>query len=142
MSGSENLTKNQAAVMTALQKAGKALTAYELLDLVRETGIRAPAQVYRALEHLTAVGRVHRLESLNAFVACSHDHPYEEDENAVAFAICDGCGNVNEIPLPDGVGGLTKLVRGDGFKMDRAVMEIRGQCYLCQVQRETEEKLM
>ncbi|MCB1460156.1 MAG: transcriptional repressor, partial [Nitratireductor sp.] len=71
-SGSDGLTRNQLLVLNALVAAGGPLSAYGILDQLREEGFRAPLQVYRALEKLVDQGKVHRLESLNAFVACSH----------------------------------------------------------------------
>jgi len=126
------LTKNQAAVFDALNAAGKALTAYEILDAVRDAGIRAPVQVYRALDKLAELGCVHRIESLNAFVACAHGHPdTQHHEEAVAFAICDDCGSVAEIPLPAEVERLNGLTEGSGFKTDHAVLELHGHCAPC-----------
>ena len=59
-----DLTKNQSLVMSALSKAEGPLSAYSILDELRDQGFRAPLQVYRALEKLMDVGLVHRLESL------------------------------------------------------------------------------
>jgi len=48
------------------------LSAYDILDKLHDFGFRAPLQVYRALDKLIELGLVHRLETLNAFVACQH----------------------------------------------------------------------
>jgi Fur family transcriptional regulator, zinc uptake regulator len=69
-----NLTKNQALVLDVLSRAEQPMSAYTILDKLRDNGFRAPLQVYRALEKLLDFGLVHRLESLNSFVACSHTH--------------------------------------------------------------------
>ena len=74
MAESETLTKNQALVLERLEAANSPLSAYELLDQLREEGIKAPLQIYRALEKLQAADLVHRLESLNSFVACAEPH--------------------------------------------------------------------
>src|SRR5256885_4073285 len=58
------------------------------------TLFRSPTQVYRALDKLAEQGVVHRLESLNAYVCCSH--PDEGSHDFSAFAICDSCGQVDE----------------------------------------------
>jgi Fur family zinc uptake transcriptional regulator len=65
-----------------------------LLDQLRDDGFRAPLQVYRALDTLMKGGLVHRLESLNAFVACAE--PHDHSHRMTAFAICDTCGQVME----------------------------------------------
>ena len=82
-----DLTKNQALVFGKLSDASGPLTAYALLDNLRENGFRAPLQVYRALDKLVDYGLVHRLESLNAFVACRHKGC--ADHKTAAFAICE-----------------------------------------------------
>ena len=64
------LTKNQQLVLTILNKADMPLSAYSILDGLREFGFKAPLQVYRALDRLIELGKVHRIESMNAFIAC------------------------------------------------------------------------
>ncbi len=123
------LSGNQAKVYDALHKAGRAMTAYEILDAVRETGIRAPVQVYRALEKLGKSGHVHRVESLNAFVACAHDHAAGGD--AVGFAICDDCGDVSEFPVPGNASEVTKAPSKLGFVTEHMTVELHGRCADC-----------
>src|SRR3954470_20560978 len=94
MSASHDLTKNQGLVLGTLEKAEGPLSAYTILDALRSDGLRAPLQVYRALDKLLAFGLVHRLESLNAFVACAHPHCHAS--SMMAFAICEKCGSVEE----------------------------------------------
>ncbi|MEX0694002.1 MAG: Fur family transcriptional regulator [Rhodospirillales bacterium] len=136
MSNSRQLTKNQQAVFACLQKAGRALTAYDILDQVRDQGIRAPVQVYRALERLQESAAVHRIESMNAFVACVHGHDDEaadpHHKGTIAFAICDDCGQVNEIPVPKAARTIGALAGNSGFITERTVVELRGHCGPCQ----------
>src|SRR5690554_1361870 len=94
----QGLTKNQALVLGALARTEAPVSAYTLLDQLREHGLRAPLQVYRALDKLMEYGLVHRLESLNAFVACAH--PHDHRHGLVAFAICENCGQVDEFSDP------------------------------------------
>ncbi len=91
------LTKNQNIVFVALQKAKAPLTAYKILDLqvVQKAGLKAPLTIYRALEGLLEKGLAHRIESLNAFVACS-SAPHKE---AAAFMICEQCGTTTEMAV-------------------------------------------
>ncbi|MBO6949283.1 MAG: transcriptional repressor [Rhodospirillales bacterium] len=129
------LTTNQASVLEALEKSGRAMTAYDILDDVRESGIRAPVQVYRALERLMETGHVHRIESMNAFIACAHSHQKDHDHGhseAVAFAICDDCGDVSEIPVPKAAKTIGAITGDSGFVTERTVVELRGHCAPCQ----------
>jgi Fur family zinc uptake transcriptional regulator len=127
---SEPLTKNQALVHGALTDDGGPLSAYTLLDKLRDDGFRAPLQVYRALDQLMAQGLVHRLESLNAFVACKH--PACGRHGVSAFAICETCGTVSEFTDKPIEERLSKWARGQSFKAERTTIELRGLCSACQ----------
>lgn len=126
------LTKNQKLVLEKLEATKGPLSAYGLLDLLRDDGFRAPLQVYRALDVLVKDGFVHRLESLNAFVACSekHDHSHHT-HHMTAFAICDRCGEVTEISDESVGHKLDDWVGSTGFIPDKAVIEFRGTCAKC-----------
>jgi Fur family zinc uptake transcriptional regulator len=129
------LTKNQTKVLERLEAASAPLSAYTLLDQLRGDGFRAPLQVYRALDGLIDAGFVHRLESMNAFVACSdpHDHGHEHGHShgMTAFAICDKCGQVAEFCDEEVGQRLDAWVGAGGFVASKAVIEFRGMCVKC-----------
>lgn len=130
MSGAtSNLTRNQTLVFDALNDAGTPMSAYEILDCLRNHGFRAPLQVYRALDKLLDRGVIHRLESLNAFVACSHAKCH--DTGLVAFAICEGCGHVSEFSDAEVSQRLSTWTRKNGFSAAKTTIEIRGRCGGC-----------
>ena len=133
MSSREALTKNQICVLEKLERASAPLSAYTLLDQLREQGFRAPLQVYRALDTLVKSGFVHRLESLNAFVACAepHDHGHAHRHGMTAFAICDKCSQVTELSNEAIGKQLDQWVGATGFVAKRAVIEFRGTCAKC-----------
>lgn len=124
-----DLTKNQSLVLDALADANGPLSAYSILDLLRDHGLRAPLQVYRALDKLVEAGLVHRLESLNAFVACRH--PSCEDHETTAFMICETCGQVSEFTDPALARRLKALATETGFRVSRSTVELRGLCQAC-----------
>ncbi|MBA8881132.1 Fur family transcriptional regulator [Phyllobacterium myrsinacearum] len=131
MTTAHELTKNQTLVFNTLSRADGPLSAYTILDQLRGDGFRAPLQVYRALEKLLDYGMVHRLESINAFVACAHPHNHSHSHGMTAFAICEKCGQVSE--FSDDV--ITQRVRqwttDNGFKQTKTTIEIRGVCAAC-----------
>jgi Fur family zinc uptake transcriptional regulator len=124
-----NLTRNQGLVYAALSTAEGPLTAYGILDELRAEGFKAPLQVYRALEKLIELGLVHRLESLNAFVACRH--PSCSHHETAAFAICEGCGQVSEFSPNEAMHHLRDWAREQDFTLARATIELRGTCRNC-----------
>jgi Fur family zinc uptake transcriptional regulator len=129
MARADELTKNQALVFEALSRANAPLSAYSLLDQLRDNGFRAPLQVYRALEKLQEFGLVHRLESLNAFVACAHEHDHKH--GLTAFAICNDCGQVTEFSDEMIEKRLSGWAEEAGFTAAKTTIEIRGECASC-----------
>jgi Fur family zinc uptake transcriptional regulator len=125
-----DLTKNQTLVMDALAGAKGPLSAYTILDQLRDCGFRAPLQVYRALDKLVEFGLVHRLESLNAFVACRQ--PGCEGHETIAFTICERCGQVKEITDDSLARRLKTMASQASFALTKSTVELRGICGACQ----------
>ncbi|NTF42287.1 Fur family transcriptional regulator [Rhizobium rhizogenes] len=125
------LTKNQSLVFDVLTKAEAPLSAYTILDKLRDQGFRAPLQVYRALDKLLEYGVVHRLESINSFVACAHPHEDCHSHGLVAFAICESCGQVMEFHDHEVDHRLMDWLKSQKFKAEKSTIEIRGHCANC-----------
>jgi Fur family zinc uptake transcriptional regulator len=124
-----DLTRNQGLVLGKLTESVGPLSAYDILDRLRGDGLKAPLQVYRALDKLVERGLAHRLESLNAFVACADAHCHRK--GTLAFAICEDCGKVDEFSddvLQERLAGWAEAA---GFKRSRTTIELRGQCKAC-----------
>jgi len=118
---------NNEIVAAALRKAGRPLTAYQVLNALKDVGVSGPPTVYRALDKLIADGRVHRLDSLNAFVLCNHSH----DNDAAAFAICDDCGTVSEFSTAKLAKDISQWAHKAQFEVASANLEIHGRCSDC-----------
>ncbi len=134
---SAELNRNDKKVLTALGRAVKPLSAYDILDKTRSDALKAPVQVYRALEKLEGRGLVHRIEALNAFVACSeHDescggHEHRHQAHRPGFVICRGCGSVREFE-DDRVAAFAGEAAGEGFAVELVALEVYGRCGVCQ----------
>lgn len=127
----QQLTRNQGLVFDVLSHSDGPLSAYSILDKLRDNGFRAPLQVYRALDKLLEFGLVHRLESINAFVACAHPHDGCHAHGLTAFMICETCGDVVEFHdhmIEDRLKGFAK---DRNFKTGKTTIEIRGTCAGC-----------
>ena len=124
-----DLTRNQALVFETLAAAPGPLSAYTILDELRGAGFRAPLQVYRALEKLVELGLIHRLESLNAFVACSD--PACDGYAMTAFAICETCGRVTEFADQTIENRLKAWAKAENFIRSKTTIELRGRCVAC-----------
>lgn len=125
----DDLTRNQELVLGTLAHSDAPLSAYDILDRLRGDGLRAPLQVYRALEKLTERGLAHRLESLNAFVCCAGGDCHRG--GTIGFAICDRCGRVEEFAERAIEQKLEGWAKSAGFIPSRMTIELRGTCRDC-----------
>jgi Fur family zinc uptake transcriptional regulator len=114
-------------IAEALRDVGRPVSAYELIEELRDKASLAPQTVYRSLDRLIADGRAHRLESINAFVACRHP---SHDGTAV-FAICNDCGTVTEFDEQAAVERLAAWAKKAKFAVERMTLELRGRCRAC-----------
>ena len=131
MQKEHNLSKNQKIIFDLIDKSGGPMKAYSILFNVQKKGIKAPLQVYRALDKLIELGLVHRLETLNAFVACQHKNCESNYKKTTMFTICEMCGNVHEF-VNTGIINLVKFLENDGkFKTNRSIVEFKGVCSAC-----------
>ena len=73
------LTKNQQTVLDILESAKEPLKAYAILFDTQKKGIKAPLQVYRALDKLIEIGKVHKIESKNSYICLLYTAPSPRD---------------------------------------------------------------
>jgi Fur family zinc uptake transcriptional regulator len=123
----ENLNDTQRRVHRILTAAPNPLSAYEVLDKMRGKGAVTPPTVYRCLDKLIEKGLAHRLESLNAYVACKHPHHHD----VAAFAICESCGSVTEFTDSQISERLSHWSDDHAFCPKKMTVEIRGLCGSC-----------
>lgn len=127
MSGSRNRFYGD-LIVEILKTTQKPMTAYTLLDALKIAGIKAPQTVYRALNQLLDEGKIHRLDSLNAYVLCQqrgHVHPS-------VFFICNACGLVWEEDSPALQTVIQQLATVQNFTCLHSTLEIKGHCADCQ----------
>ncbi len=122
------LTNLRRLVLKLILDAEGATTAYQLLDRLRATYPgAAPPTVYRALDFLMEQRLIHKVEQLNAFIACSDtDHLH-----SVQFLICRECGLVAEMGDRTTERALERAAQREGFHLVNAVVEIEGTCATC-----------
>ncbi len=116
------------AALEILLKEHRALGAYEVLDRLREEGFGSqPPVAYRALDFLVENGLAHKIERLNAFVACGHPG----ETHSPAFLICRLCDSVAEANSAPSRGSLGTAAKAAGFTIERTVVEALGVCPGC-----------
>tara|TARA_A200000113_G_scaffold32359_1_gene26836 strand:+ start:82 stop:474 length:393 start_codon:yes stop_codon:yes gene_type:complete len=124
-----NLSKNQQIIFDLIDRSPEPLKAYTILYNVQKKGINAPPQVYRALDKLVEIGKIHKIESKNAFVACKNSDC--EISKATAFSICESCEMVDEISDAKLTKYLSSFSDKKGTKYKRFNLEFFGLCKKC-----------
>ncbi len=124
-----NLSKNQKIIFDLIHKSSEPLKAYTILFNVQKKGIKAPLQVYRALDKLVEIGKIHKIESKNAFVACRYSDC--EISKATAFSICESCEVVDEISDVKLSKYLSNFNHKKGMTFKRFNLEFFGLCQKC-----------
>ena len=102
--------------------------AYDLLGEVSKMNYSAkPPTVYRALDFLLENGFIHKINTLNAYIACTHtlkhDHCY--------FIICDKCDQVQECCDEAITETIEKTLSQNRFSHKEIALEISGSCDDC-----------
>ncbi|MBO9478679.1 transcriptional repressor [Shimia sp. R11_0] len=121
------LTKGRRRVLEILLQEHRAMGAYDILSILAEEGYASqPPVVYRALDFLVGNGFVHKIQKLNAYVACAHPG----DSHTPVFLICRGCEAVAETAatLKTTLGEAAKKV---GFTIETTIVEAEGLCPVC-----------
>ncbi len=122
------LTDARKRVLELVWESHHPIGAYDVLSkLSQESGKTAPPTVYRALDFLLEQGLIHRIESLNAFVGCSHP----TEEHSGLFLICKDCGcaaEVHDAAIDKAILDKTDTL---GFKAEQRMLEVRGLCPDC-----------
>jgi Fur family transcriptional regulator, zinc uptake regulator len=122
------LTAPRRRALEILLERHRALGAYDVLARLSAEGMGAhPPVAYRALDFLVEHGFAHRIERLNAFVAC----PNPASRHHPAFMVCRRCRAVAEAEVAAGDGPLGTSASQVGFRIERTVVEAEGVCPAC-----------
>ncbi len=123
------LTPVRRKVLTLLLTEHRALGAYAILDLLREAGFSSqPPVAYRALDFLLQHGFAHKIERLNAFIACNDPR----EDHCPAFMICRLCDKIAESQSEINKNLLETFASATGFRIEQTVFEAEGICPKCE----------
>lgn len=124
-----DLTRNQRLVLEAISRAGRPVSAYDILEDIRPHGIKSPIQVYRAVKKLIENGAVHKVESLNAFVPCAGRHTH--GLRTTILAVCEQCGRVTEFSNDIIDRQIAEWAARERFDIEATSIEVNGRCADC-----------
>ena len=118
---------NKDTIFQFLNKIKKPISAYEILDNLRDKGFKAPMSIYRALDTLMAEGKVHKINKEKKYVVCNHRH---KDDNLI-FSACKKCKVVIEYQSDNINKFITQLCKNNNFKQLGSNIRIEGYCVKC-----------
>lgn len=122
------LTPVRKRTLEILLAEHRALGAYDLLAILSKEGLgKAPPVAYRALDFLTGAGFAHKIEGLNAYIACAH----LGQDHSPAFLVCTRCRTVAEADTTADRGRLGQAAAATGFRIEKTVIEAMGICPQC-----------
>ena len=125
----EKLTNNQQTVLNLLEGSKEPLKAYAILFDIQKKGIKSPLQVYRALDKLIEIGKVHKIESKNSYIACKNSNC--NSQTSTSFLICEKCDKVTELKKNNLSGYFSRVSDKSNFRYTKHNLEIYGACKTC-----------
>lgn len=119
--------KHDRIVFATLKREARPLSAHQVMERLRQRGVSSPVVVYRALRRLIGEGKVHRIESLNAYVAAIDS----KTEFASPFAVCCNCGKTEQVYDRAVAQQFRTWAQDHSFKVEQVSFEARGRCNAC-----------
>jgi Fur family zinc uptake transcriptional regulator len=120
----ERWTSPRRRTYELLAQARRPLKAYDIMANYGGATATKPPTVYRALDFLETHGLVHRVATMNAYVACSAGSTVHVPQ----LLLCECCGRSEERPLD---GAAISAAAGPSFEVRSATLELRGLCADC-----------
>jgi Fur family zinc uptake transcriptional regulator len=114
-------------ILALLASNSEYFTAYEILAHMKDRGVKAAPTVYRALEKLLELHHIHRLESVNGYVACRQNN----EGHLPQFTICKECKTVSELCDSNILNSIDYLLKEKHFHMEKEIVELQGLCGSC-----------
>ena len=125
------LTRVRRMVLNFLLNAKMPVKAYDILDALRHEAPKAltPASIYRSLDYLLQEGLVHRVGTLNAYVACAET--CNQRHAPVFMLVCPGFRKSREISDPGLYQTIFVTMQRQGFQLQGDTVELTGVCPGC-----------
>lgn len=128
-------SKKRKVLFHILLETKHPLSAYELTECYhnKTLGQIAPMSVYRIMDLFIALKLVHKINSLNKFIACAHiqcKHTHD-----LVLLICQKCSSITESHYKQkNAVDLSDYIVPKGFQLSATPWEIQGICTACQVE--------
>ncbi len=126
------ITGPRSMVVELLAASRKALSPYEMRDLLKRKKIKADVvTIYRVLEMLEKLGLVHKVLAFNGYIAC--DTPKNSEDLCHHYLLCQFCHRVDEVKGENLDNLEKKIANNYQFKIESHYLEFMGICHDCSV---------
>jgi Fur family zinc uptake transcriptional regulator len=121
-------TPQRKSIFKLIWNSHKPMKAYDILSqFQKEDPDAKPITIYRSLDFLLENGIIHKIESQNTYLGCTHP----TKEHNCYFTICDKCSSVTEECSGDYLDEINKNLKERNFKVNHVTLEIHGTCSKC-----------
>lgn len=123
-------TASRQAILEVLQRATTPLTVPEMLTRLAKNNGPLPHKttVYREIERLITARSVQLIMLPDGIARYELMHGNDHHHHAV----CEGCGKIEELTLPENIGPLERAVaKQTGFSITGHILEFIGRCRSC-----------
>lgn len=123
------ITKQRQLIVDLLTKSAKALSPYEMRDILKKQGIKADVvTIYRVLELLEKLSLAHKVLAFNGYIGCSTF----SKTSCHHYLLCKNCHRAQEVEGDD-LSQIEKRIRKiEHFRIDSHYLEFIGLCAKCQ----------
>ncbi len=109
----------------------KSLGAYDILKKLKKIRPNAePPTVYRVMDYFIEKKIVHRIETENKFIFCSHPHDFKSEFHGILF-VCKNCSSSFEVSEKNFSQTTKNLAKKYHFSLSDPIVEIKGLCQNC-----------
>lgn len=127
------VTQPRSMIVRLLSKSKKALSPYEMKELLAKKKIKADVvTIYRVLEILEKLGLIHKVLAFNGYIAC--ETPTLSQKSCHHYLLCERCHEVNEVKGEDLSCLEKKITQTHLFEIRSHYLEFMGLCGKCRKQ--------
>ena len=127
------LTAKRKDILEILVASECPLSAYEVTEIFNQKNDNKmqPMSVYRMMEFLISANLVHKLKSINKFLACSHIN-CQHDHEIPQFLMCQKCHSVKEIGVDRKIiDEISQNIQSAGYQLLNEQIEFDCLCSDC-----------
>ena len=121
-------TEPRERVLKVLVESTKPMGAYDIIKALSTKKHQVkPATVYRAIDFWIYQGYVHKINSLNSYLACCHEHSHGHS----FIFICEQCDETFELETTGLPANVLQLLKKNKASLSHSSTELYGNCQHC-----------